>query len=100
MLKSSVNVYKVCIVFQSSPGLVKMDIYWVKKIYEFARIPLPKGLSVRVIPSEMLVSPHEVYTFKIEIITDRSLQPGKYVLCINISGCIGKERSWLTLEVR
>ena len=84
---------------ESPPGVVKIKMYRVEDIYKTKEIPMPKGLNVSVIPSELLVSPHRTYSFKIKVKTG-SIPPGKYVLCITVYGCIGTETGWLTINVR
>ncbi len=85
---------------ESPPGIVRFTVYRVKDVYKTKEIPMPKGLSVEVIPSERFVNPHSTYTFKIRIKTDRSLHTGVYVLCVRCSGTIGTHRSWITVSVR
>ncbi len=85
---------------ESQSGIVRFTVYRVKEVYEKKEMPMPNGLSVEVIPSERLVSPHSIYTFKLKINTDRSLRPGRYVFCINFSGAIGTGWSWITINIR
>ena len=84
---------------ESQPGIVRFTVYRVKEVYEKKEIPMPNGLSVEVIPSERLVSPHGTYIFKLRISSDSSLRPGRYVFCINFSGAIGRGWSWITVNV-
>jgi len=84
---------------ETPPGIAKLEAYLVADVYNKEETPTPEGLSIAVEPLGFMVSPHEVYTWKIAIKTSQELPAGKYVLCLHHEtvGIVGY--SWLTVEV-
>jgi len=84
---------------ESPPGIAKLKAYPVKEMYSKERIPMPEGLSVEVMPLGYMISPHNVYTWKIRVSTSPNLPAGKYVLCLQLNSTAAIGWSWITVDV-
>jgi len=90
---------------EGGPGEVSYEIYRITgrvnalPMPEEEKLPMPEGLKVSIEPSKFFVRTHQSYTSKIRIETNPELSPGKYVLCMDISGVGGLSNRWLTVNV-
>ena len=99
------ETYYTLLTGEGGPGEVSYEIYRITgrvnalPMPEEEKLPMPEGLKVSIEPSKFFVRTHQSYTSKITIETSPELSPGKYVLCMDISGVGGLSNRWLTVNV-
>jgi len=69
---------------EGGPGNVTYTLFRMRKEYGEDRLPIPKGLTISIVPNKFLARSHENYTSKVTIKTSSELPQGKYVLSFNV----------------